>query len=193
VEVELRQDDLRRLAAVSSRTGLSVAAVIEVLEKATTAQYPSEISSADQTALTTAGIQLANGSLETASTVISGAAASQRLYDSALTVGQAAQKLSVTTGRVRQRIGAGLLAVVQRREGYVLPDWQFYDDRTVPHLKSVLAVAGDVHPVTLQGFMTTPNPDLEVDGGIVSPRDWLITGGDPARVAELAEVLHGQT
>lgn len=193
MESNLEQDDLLRLAAISSRTGLSVAAVIAVLEKATTEPNLSEITSAERMALAGAGIQLVDSSLETASTVLAGATASQRLYDSALTVEQAAQMLGVTTGRVRQRIGAGVLAVMRRREGYLLPAWQFYDDKVVPNLKHVLAAVDDVHPVTLQGFMTTPNPDLEVDGEIVSPRGWLITGGNPEQVAELAETLHGQT
>lgn len=193
MEADLHRDDLLRLAAVSSRTGLSVDAVLAVLEKALTDTNLSEVTKAEKAAFAAAGIQLADSSLETASTIIAGAATSQRLYDSALTVEQAAQKLGVTPGRIRQRISAGVLAVVRRREGYLLPAWQFYDEGVVPHLKQVLSVADDVHPVTLQGFMTTPNPDLELDGDIVSPRGWLITGGKPDRVADLAETLHGRT
>lgn len=193
MEIDLQQDYLARLVRVSSRTGLSVEAVIAVLEKATTDPQPSDVASAEQTALAAAGIHLTDSTPETASTVLAGAAASQRLYDSALTVEQAAQMLGVTAGRVRQRISAGVLAVVRRPEGYLLPVWQFYDGKVVPHLNQVLAVAGDVHPLTLQGFMTEPNPDLEVNGQIVSPRGWLISGGNPEQVAELAEILHGQT
>ena len=193
MEASLEQDDLERLAAVSSRTGLSAAALIAALDRATADTTVSEVTEAERMALAAAGIRLADGNLETAGAIIAGAAASQRLYDSALTVEQAAQRLGVTAGRVRQRISAGVLAAVRRREGYLLPAWQFYNDEVVPHLDQVLATADDVHPVTLQGFMTTPNPDLEVDGDVVSPCGWLVTGGNPETVAELAETLHGQT
>jgi hypothetical protein len=38
-------------------------------------------------------------------------------------------------------------------------------------------------------FMTTPQEDLVLGGDAGTPRQWLLAGGDPDRVAALASVL----
>lgn len=72
----------------------------------------------------------------------------------------------------------------------VYPDWQFERDHVVPHLPHVVAaVPVGTHPITMRTFMTRPDPDLQVYGKPVSPREWLLGGGDPSPVVAAAATL----
>lgn len=105
----------------------------------------------------------------------------------ALTVAEAAAQLHVTPGRVRQRLAAGTLAGFRTTDGWRLPEVQFDDDGELPGLATVLAVLpADVHPVALTAFLTRAHPDLVVDTAAVSPRAWLLGGGEPRVVAAAA-------
>lgn len=107
-------------------------------------------------------------------------------------VPQVARLLGVDRSRVRQRLAARTLYGIKRTAGWRLPRFQFAEDRPLPGLEVVLArLRPEVHPLVLYRWFTTPNPDL-VDGegeDPVSPRDWLLAGGDPATVGELAVAL----
>ncbi len=55
----------------------------------------------------------------------------------------------------------------------------------------VRALRQGAHPVAVQNFFTNPNPDLYLDEKekwSLSPRDWLLSGGDPGVLAPLAEL-----
>ena len=67
---------------------------------------------------------------------------------------------------------------------------QLVGSRPLPGLEVIAEAAAGVHPLTLAGFMTRSDVDLEVDGEPVSPIEWLVAGGDPAAVADLAAGLH---
>ena len=47
------------------------------------------------------------------------------------------------------------------------------------------ALPADLHPAVVEGFFTTPDPDLDD----ASPAQWLASGGDPQRVPDEAEGL----
>ncbi len=125
--------------------------------------------------------------------VVRAAAEHAAILASALTTAEAAVRLGVSEGRVRQRFGQRTLYGLQGRRGWLVPSFQFAPgggelpgwDRVVPHLPERMS------PVELLGWLTLPNPDLVVgeDERPVSPRDWLLAGSDPARVAELAAGL----
>ena len=102
------------------------------------------------------------------------------LRDTALTVAGAAERIGVDASRIRHRLAAGRLAGWKDRGGWRLPVWQFTDADVLPGLEAVLAeVPADQPPLVVAGFMTTPQLDLEADGSPVTPRDWLLAGGDP--------------
>lgn len=42
------------------------------------------------------------------------------------------------------------------------------------------------HPQTVQGFFTTPQPDLELAGEATAPLEWLASGGEQGPVVALA-------
>lgn len=108
------------------------------------------------------------------------------LRDTALTVAGAAERIGVDASRIRHRIADSQLVGWKDHGGWRLPVWQFTDDDVLPGLGTVLAAVPDDQPaLVVAAFMTTPQLDL----GDVTPRDWLLAGGDPARVASLMSVL----
>ncbi|MFC3894682.1 DNA-binding protein [Lentzea rhizosphaerae] len=112
------------------------------------------------------------------------------LRDSALTVAEAARQLQVDTSRIRHRLGVGRLVGWKDRGSWRLPAWQFAGSGVLPGLETVLAeIPSDQPALVVAAFMTTLQEDLLVDGEPATPRDWLLAGGDPRRVADLASVL----
>lgn len=112
------------------------------------------------------------------------------LRDTALSVNQAADRVGVDTSRIRHRIGSGRLIGWKDRGGWRLPAWQFTDTDVLPGLEIVLAAMPDDQPaLVLANFMTTPQDDFELNDRPVSPRDWLMAGGSPQRVAALASAI----
>jgi len=112
------------------------------------------------------------------------------LRDSALTVNEAARQLQVDTSRIRHRLGVGRLVGWKDRGSWRLPAWQFAGNGVLPGLETVLAaIPADQPALVVAAFMTKLQEDLLVDGKPASPREWLLAGGDPRRVAGLASVL----
>jgi hypothetical protein len=112
------------------------------------------------------------------------------LRDTALSVHQAADRVGVDTSRIRHRIGAGHLIGWKDRGNWRLPAWQFIDHGVLPGLEEVLgSMPLDQPALVLANFMTTVQEDLELDDRPVSPREWLMAGGSPQRVADLASTL----
>lgn len=112
----------------------------------------------------------------------------------ALTADEAANRLGVTPGRIRQRLGARTLLGVKVGSAHRLPDFQFTGDGELPGWDRIApTVPEGAHPVSIARFMHTPHPDLTVAGEPLSPTDWLIGGGAPDRVASMihtAFVVH---
>ncbi|MGQ0838856.1 DNA-binding protein [Actinokineospora sp.] len=112
------------------------------------------------------------------------------LRDSALTVSAAAHAVGVDTSRIRHRLAAGRLAGWKDRGGWQLPAWQFAAAGVLPGLEVVLrAVPEDQPPLVVAAFMTTPQADLRISDRPATPRQWLLAGGDPGRVAAVAATL----
>lgn len=110
------------------------------------------------------------------------------LRDTALTVAGAADRIGVDASRIRHRLAEAQLAGWKDRGGWRLPVWQFTDDDVLPGLTTVLAaIPADQPTLVVAAFMTTPQAAL--GDPPVTPRDWLLAGGSPARVASLMSVL----
>jgi hypothetical protein len=110
------------------------------------------------------------------------------LRDTALTVAGAAERIGVDASRVRHRLADGQLAGWKDRGGWRLPVWQFTDDDVLPGLATVLAAVPDDQPaLVVAAFMT--RPQAAFGDPPVTPRDWLLAGGSPERVAALVSML----
>lgn len=117
-------------------------------------------------------------------------AIAELLADSVAGDASVADLLGVDRSRVSQRLAERSLYVIDMGGQRHFPRWQFEGSSTVPHLKAVLrALANDLHPLTVTHWFLTPNQELEVEGATISPREWLVTGGPPAPVVELASLL----
>jgi excisionase family DNA binding protein len=115
------------------------------------------------------------------------------LLASALTTKEAAEVLEVGESRVRQRLGEGTLYGVKAGRENRLPAFQFEGGKEVPGIAQVLKhVDRSLHPVAVLNWFMLPNPDLfldEEEARPVSPRYWLLSGGDPEVLVRLAEEL----
>lgn len=183
-----------RLERTAAAYGLAIEALLASLEESVVnvRDQASGIPQAELEALTQAGIDLGGSTSDPsgAGQVASGLARFQQFRDDALSVAEAARALGVTDGRVRQLITADAVLTIPNGEGsYLLPRWQFAEGQLLPGIRELAQVAAEVHPLTLAGFMTRPDVDLEVDGEAASPRQWLTGGGEPTAVAELASAL----
>jgi hypothetical protein len=152
---------------------------------------------ADEAAfLTDAGVSLedfAPPELGARSPLVQTAADYAALLATALSVPELARRLGVDQSRVRQRIARHTLIAIKDGAAWRLPLFQLDDtgQQLVPGLATVAPRLANVHPVAVARWFTLPHPDLiDDDDNPVSPRAWLLGGGDPAEVAALADELH---
>lgn len=113
------------------------------------------------------------------------------LAEAALTVGQAAKRLGVDESRIRHRLkGRRLTGWKDQGGGWRLPGWQFTESGVLPGLEAVLRAApGDQPALVVAAFMSTPQSDLVINDKQATPRQWLLAGGDPEPVTQLASTL----
>lgn len=111
------------------------------------------------------------------------------LADSALNVLEAAQALGVDDSRIRHRLKEGRLTG-WKDQGWRLPSWQFNGSGVLPGLEVVLrAVPEDQPALVVAAFMNTPQADLVISDRPATPRQWLLSGGDPEVLARLVATL----
>ena len=138
------------------------------------------------------------------------AAAYAGVLASAVSVQQAARRLGVDASRVRQRLASHTLYGVRVDGAWRLPLFQFTDDgrRVIPGIGDLAPTFEGLHPVDVATWFTSPHVDLVLStrsaaGGAedtadaaeahVSPRGWLLGGGDVATLLPLVEELRGGT
>jgi hypothetical protein len=114
------------------------------------------------------------------------------LVHDSITVRELANRLRADESRIRHRIGDRALYARKMGRQLRLPLWQFDDDgQPIPGLRAVLtALPEGLHPLEVAGFMTNPQPELDVEDTDVSPREWLLAGGDVTAVVSLAEGIN---
>lgn len=102
-----------------------------------------------------------------------------------------AERWGVSPSRIRHRVSEGGLYAVRAGRSLLFPRWQFGPALLpLPHLSKVLAaLPGDLHPAEVDGWFTTGNGNLVVDGHPTSVRDWLLSGGDVGSVLELCRSI----
>jgi excisionase family DNA binding protein len=120
-----------------------------------------------------------------------GVAEHAALLETALSVAEAAERLGVTEGRIRQRLSErpSTLWGVRVGHGWRLPASQFDARATIPGLEVLLvSLPEDLSPIAFHRWFTTPSTDLATtEGGTetLSPRDWLRLGRNPSVAAGL--------
>ena len=117
------------------------------------------------------------------------------LVNTAYPAREVATALNVNESRVRQRRLARTLWAIDDNGAWVFPALQFETDphtgrpyKQIRGLDRVLAaLAPNLHPLAVAGFLRTPHPDLALRGRPVHPLEWLQSGGDVDPVLRLVE------
>ena len=100
--------------------------------------------------------------------------------------------LGVDVSRIRQRIRDRSLFGVEYEGEWRLPRFQFERKKVLPGLAEVLAaLPPGLNPLDVAMWFLQPNIDLEADEEkpVLSPRAWLLRGGLPSTVVQLARHL----
>jgi hypothetical protein len=109
------------------------------------------------------------------------------LLETSLSVAEVAAMLKVDETRIRHRLRERSLYGLEYDGERRLPRFQFERGLVLPGLREVLAALPEaLHPLDLTEWLLSPCPDLEVAGGAVSPRDWLLRGESVAAVVTVA-------
>jgi hypothetical protein len=114
------------------------------------------------------------------------------LLETSLTAARAARLLDVDVSRIRQRLRSRSLFGVEHEGEWRLPRFQFERRKVLPGLARVLAaLPADANALDVADWFVSPNPDLEPEGepAPLSPREWLLRGLSPDRVAALAREI----
>lgn len=112
------------------------------------------------------------------------------LLETSLTPAQAAARLGVTATRVRQLIAQRALRALRVDRNLRIPLFQFRERGLLPNIARVnMALAGDLDPVSVWRWYSTPDPELQTDAGPLSPLAWLQSGRDPEPVVAIARQL----
>jgi hypothetical protein len=164
-----------------AETALHLAA--EILERAGGAEAPAPLSPDETDTLARFGIDTSDPmpaeALLRSRPAIQGMGLHAELIASAVPIAEAAARLGVDPSRLRQRIREGTLLALRRPHGRG-PDGE------LPHLAALLGAA-QRHLSVLASARAFTLPDDDLGG--VSPRDWLISGGDPAPVERIVAGL----
>jgi hypothetical protein len=125
-----------------------------------------------------------------------------RLAVTALTAAEVKEALGISDSRIRQKRLALELWAIPDGPTWLFPISQFDSDpktglpsRQVRGLAEVFkALPADLHPVAVDGFLHTLQPELERGGQQYCPLDWLRDGGDVDGVitAALASDWYGR-
>ena len=116
------------------------------------------------------------------------------LVSTSLTTKEAAKRLNIPESRIRQMTARRTLYSVLLNSRRRIPAFQFAPiGGLVPNITKVnAALPEDLHPVEVQAWYTQPHVDLFLGDDVdarVSPLDWLRSGGEVNRLAQLARWL----
>lgn len=124
-----------------------------------------------------------------------------RLYSTAYSPAEVAKGLNVSDSRLRQRRLHHTLWAIDDGGTWVYPALQFElvesrrepKELTLKHVRALDQVLPHLlrrklHPAAVAGFLTTPQPELLVDGKPRSVREWLLAGESVDSVLQLVEV-----
>jgi len=187
--------DLEQLAdavAARFRERTMYGAVREAVERASeqAAVAPTALTVDERRALESGGVPI-DGELAFRP-LANRAAKYHAILKGSLNADQAARRLGVSTGRIRQRLLADPPTLYGIRDGNIwrLPVFQFRSKGLVPNIDLVIShLDRRLDPVAVENWFRQPHIDLDQDGHLVSPVDWLDQGRNAQAVVELAEDL----
>ena len=151
-----------------------------------------EMSAAERAAFEALGVDVDDAGPADRDPMQAGVIALARLIETALSVSDAAERLSVTESRIHQRITAGGIYSFRIEGRRYIPAFQFRNRELVPNITVVdQALPASLHPVAVERWYATPDPELADgdSGSPLAPLQWLMEGRDPSPPARLAGAL----
>lgn len=110
----------------------------------------------------------------------------QHVLVETLSVGQVTELTGKSRSQITRDLNGGRLYGFSLGRRWRVPRWQFPGGILLPGLDEVVpAIPGHLHPAVVQGFMSSPQDDLDSR----TPVEHLRTGGDPEPVADLVADL----
>ncbi len=150
-----------------------------------------DLTSPEQNTLRSAGLDL--NERTTPDPLLETAAKYAAILESSLTPTDAAQRMAISPGRLRQLIADRSVYSIRLEGRRFVPIFQFQSPegtRLVPNIGQVnRALTPDLHPVEVLNWYTTPSADLYIPSqprASVSPLDWLKGGGNMETLRHLA-------
>lgn len=115
-------------------------------------------------------------------------AALAALLDTSLDTSQTAAQLGVHVGRVRKMLGAEAILYGFKVNGrWRIPIFQLSETGLIPGFEEVnVAIDRTLHPVAVNRWLTCPDPDLVIEGVVLSPLAWLKAGYGAETVCRIA-------
>lgn len=120
----------------------------------------------------------------------------KHLVTTALTAAEVANGLGITTTEVHEKQLARRLWAITDGQSWMFPAPQFEIGNDGHHLRVIRgidqvlkALPEDLHPIAVQGFLNTPQPNLSTDRA-ATPLEWLQGGGDIATAVTAASAAY---
>jgi hypothetical protein len=177
-------------------SGYSLQRKQEVFEDMRHAPFPAnpaaDLSAQETAALRRGGFAMIGVTPEGPNALTLTAADYAVLRETSLSVREAARRLELDPSGIWQLLTERKIYGLQVKGVWKIPLFQLDGDRLLPGLEEVVPrLAGDLHPVAVHSWFTTPNPDLTPEDLelALSPREWLLAGYPPKAIAELAAEL----
>lgn len=167
-------------------------AIAQAVDPHHSAEPHKELTTTESAVLKRGGVDPVSDSQNGEDPLLATAVEYAALVATAFSVGETATLLDVQPDRIRRRVRARTLYGIRDAKVWRLPRFQFANGQTVPGFGRVLAaIPSGIHPVAFARWFTMPDTDLVVgpDEICISPRKWLIEGGDVNEVARLAAEL----
>lgn len=169
----------------------SLRRVLDAMEPMVYEDPASGLTAAEQAVLEAGGLRLkrTSGRDLVAETTVKFAAIVER----SLTAEQVAERINMTSSRVRQLIATRELYSFRLDGKRLVPDFQIRNRKLIPNIGEVnQAIPEAMHPVGVYNWFHLENADLSIDEDqetLLSPLDWLAEGRDPGKVALMTEHL----
>ena len=158
-------------AVAPERLTAELKTAIDQLEVALYGPSRTELTDAEIAMLERAGVDLDERPAE-ADPMLEYATEFAAIQATSLTPAVLARMLGITPARVRQKIRNGSLYAIRIGERLHVPSYQVAGNRLVPNIGRVNQAIIDLDPVSVQRWITTPDPDLQDR----TPLNWLKAG-----------------
>lgn len=179
---------LRTSAPSQLAQGLVLA--IEQLKRSLYRESSEELSEAELSALVAGGFDVKERAHKEADPLAKTTELYAALITTSWSTSDVATKLSVQPSRIRQMLTDRSLYGFHVDNRWLIPFFQFDEKNLIPNIIKINAVLNStLSPVLVYNWYITPDPELSLQGRILSPLEWLRTGQFLDKLTRIASSL----